>query len=287
MPIEITNLTYTYMPGTPYQKKALDNISLRIDDGSFVGIIGHTGSGKSTLIQHINGLLKPRRGIIRVDGRDIWEKGYKRNEVRQRVGLVFQYPEHQLFEETVLKDVAFGPRNMGMDERETVKRVKLAMDMVGLNFDRLKDTSPFGLSGGQRRRIAIAGVLAMRPKYLILDEPTAGLDPEGRKEILGRIEKMNQKQGITIILVTHNMDEVARLADRIIVMEKGTIAHGGTPQEVFDDGEQLKDMGLALPSMSSLMVKLKQRGWDVKSSVFTVEDACHQILKNLGCGKNA
>jgi energy-coupling factor transport system ATP-binding protein len=287
MPIEITNIKYTYMPGTPYERVALENIDLKIYEGSFLGIIGHTGSGKSTLIQHINGLLKPQRGKIVVDDRDIWEKGYRRNEVRRKVGLVFQYPEHQLFEETVFKDVAFGPRNMGLAEESITKRVRFAMDMVGLDFDSLKEESPFGLSGGQRRRIAIAGVLAMRPKYLILDEPTAGLDPRGRREILKHIHNMNREQGITIILVTHNMDEVARLADKIIVMEKGTISHSGTPEEVFSDGELLREMGLDLPAMSSLMVKLKQQGWEVKSSVFTVEHARKEILKNLGCGENA
>jgi len=287
MSIEITNLKYTYMPGTPYEKSALEDINLEIDEGSFVGIIGHTGSGKSTLIQHMNGLLKPREGRIKVDDRDIWEKGYKRSEVRQKVGLVFQYPEHQLFEETVFKDVAFGPRNIGLNEKDITKRVKWAMNMVGLSYNDLKEASPFGLSGGQRRRIAIAGVLAMRPKYLVLDEPTAGLDPEGRREILGHIRDMNRKQGITIIIVTHNMDEIARLADRIIVMEKGRIAHSGTPEEVFSDGGLLKEMGLGLPSMSSLMVKLKKKGWEVKVNVFTVENASDQILRNLGCGGNA
>ncbi|MDD3850417.1 MAG: energy-coupling factor transporter ATPase [Firmicutes bacterium] len=287
MSIEVTNLSYTYMPGTPYEKVALEGIDLKVDEGSFIGIIGHTGSGKSTLIQHFNGLLKPQRGTIVVDGSDIWEKGFKRSIVRQKVGLVFQYPEHQLFEETVFKDVAFGPRNMGLNEKEVLKRTRSAMKMVGLDFDVLKDTNPFGLSGGQRRRIAIAGVLAMGPKYLILDEPTAGLDPRGRREILNSIRDMNRKQGITIVLVSHNMDEVAWLADSIVVMERGRISRNGTPQQVFDDGRYLMDLGLALPAMSLLMLKLKEKGWQVKGGVFTVEDARKEILKNLRCGNDA
>ncbi len=287
MSIEIADLKYTYMPGTPYERVALEQINLTIDEGSFVGIIGHTGSGKSTLIQHINGLLKPQQGRIVVDNKDIWDKGYKRSIVRQKVGLVFQYPEHQLFEETVFKDVAFGPRNMGLQEAQVLDRVRFAMDMVGLDYKSLKELSPFGLSGGQRRRIAIAGVLAMRPKYLVLDEPTAGLDPRGKKEILEHIHKMNRKQGITIVLVSHNMDEVAWLANKIIVMEKGRISRSGTPQEVFDHGRHLIEMGLALPSMSSLMFRLKEQGWKVKQSIFTVEDAEKEILKNLRCGNNA
>ena len=287
MSIEVTNLTYTYMPGTPYEKTALMQVNLCIEEGHFVGIIGHTGSGKSTLIQHLNGLLKPQEGKIVVDGGDIWEKGYKRSLVRQKVGLVFQYPEYQLFEETVFKDVAFGPRNMGLDEKEVFNRVRFAMNMVGLDFEELKDASPFGLSGGQRRRIAIAGILAMKPKYLVLDEPTAGLDPRGRKEILEHLRNLNKKQGITIILVSHNMDEVAWLADKIVVMDRGRISRSGTPREVFSDGKYLLELGLALPAMSSLLLRLKEKGWDVDGSVFTVEDASREILKNLRCGNYA
>ena len=287
MSIEVSNLTYTYMPGTPYEKTALKQVNLRIEEGHFVGIIGHTGSGKSTLIQHLNGLLKPREGKIVVDGSDIWEKGYKRSLARQKVGLVFQYPEYQLFEETVFKDVAFGPRNMGLGEKEIFNRVRFAMNMVGLDFEALKDASPFGLSGGQKRRIAIAGILAMKPKYLVLDEPTAGLDPRGRQEILGHLRDLNKKQGITIILVSHNMDEVAWLADRIVVMDRGRISRSGTPREVFNDGKYLLEQGLALPAMSSLLLRLKEKGWDVDGSAFTVEDAAREILKNLRCGNYA
>lgn len=287
MSIEVTGLKYVYMAGTPYEKTALGGIDLKIDEGSFVGIIGHTGSGKSTLIQHFNGLLKPQEGAILVNGKNIWEKGYKRSKVRQKVGLVFQYPEHQLFEETVSKDVAFGPQNMGLSEGTVTSRVRFAMEMVGLDYDSLKDVNPFGLSGGQRRRVAIAGVLAMEPEYLVLDEPTAGLDPRGRREILDSIDNMNKKQGITIVLVSHNMDEIARLADTIVVMEQGRISRRGTPREVFDDGEYLMELGLALPAMSSLMLRLRERGWDVKGGVFTVEEARKEILKNLRCGNDA
>ncbi len=287
MSIEVTGLRYVYMAGTPYEKEALAGVDLRIDKGSFIGIIGHTGSGKSTLIQHFNGLLKPHEGTIFVDGKDIWAKGSKRNEIRRKVGLVFQYPEHQLFEETVFKDVAFGPQNIGLGEGEILNRVRTAMEMVGLDFNTLKDVNPFGLSGGERRRAAIAGVLAMEPEYLVLDEPTAGLDPRGRRGILDALYKMNKERGITIVLVSHNMDEVARLADRIAVMDKGRISRRGTPREVFDDGKYLMELGLALPSMSSLMFKLKERGWNVRGGVFTVEDARKEILKNLGWGNDA
>ncbi|MBA1336374.1 MAG: Energy-coupling factor transporter ATP-binding protein EcfA [Firmicutes bacterium] len=269
------------MAGTPYENIALEGINLEIEEGSFIGIIGHTGSGKSTLIQHLNGLLKPQKGTIEVDGEDIWEKGYKRSKVRQKVGLVFQYPEHQIFEETVYKDIAFGPRNIGMAEEDVMEQVKWAMKMVALDFDELKDISPFDLSGGQRRRIAIAGVLAMDPKYLVLDEPTAGLDPRGRREILAHIYSMYRDRGITIILVSHNMDEVARLADKIIVMEKGSISLSGTPEEVFREGGRLREKGLALPAITSLMTRLKENGWPVRSNVFTADEAEREILKVL------
>lgn len=281
MSIKITGLSYTYMAGTPYEKTALDGINLEIGEGSFIGIIGHTGSGKSTLIQHLNGLLRPQKGMVEVDGEDIWEKGYKRSKVREKVGLVFQYPEHQIFEETVYRDIAFGPRNIGMGEEDVMKQVKWAMKMVALDFNGLKDVSPFDLSGGQRRRIAIAGVLAMNPKYLVLDEPTAGLDPRGRKQILNHIRSMHQDKGITIILVSHNMDEVARLADKIIVMEKGIISLNGTPEEVFREGERLREKGLALPGITSLMMRLKENGWPVRSNVFTADEAEKEILKVL------
>jgi len=226
MIIKIENLNYIYNPNTPFEKKALDNVNLNIDKGDFIGLIGHTGSGKSTLVQHLNGLIKPTTGKIIVDGMDITSEDANLKEVRQKVGLVFQYPEHQLFEETIYKDIAFGPKNLELKEGEVRERVKKAMGASRLNFDDLKDRSPFELSGGQKRRVAIAGVLAMKPKVLVLDEPTAGLDPRGRDEILGRIQKLYEEEGITIILVSHSMEDIARLVNRIVVMHKGKIAVG-------------------------------------------------------------
>ncbi|MCX7615759.1 MAG: energy-coupling factor transporter ATPase, partial [Clostridiales bacterium] len=223
MPIKIENLTYVYMPNTPFEKKALDDINLEIEDGEFIGLIGHTGSGKSTLIQQLNGLLKPTSGKVYIDDISITDKGISLKNVRQKVGIVFQYPEHQLFEETIYKDIAFGPTNLGLSHEEIEKRVKRAMDFVGLDFETYKDRSPFELSGGQKRRVAIAGVLAMEPKVLILDEPTAGLDPKGRDEVLKQIKRMHKEYKMTIIMVSHSMDEVAQLADRLIVLDKGKI----------------------------------------------------------------
>ncbi len=281
MSITVTDLDYTYMAGTPYEKVALKDINISFEEGSFIGIIGHTGSGKSTLIQHLNGLLKPQKGKVMVDGQDIWEKGYKRSAIRQKIGLVFQYPEHQLFEETVLKEIAFGPANMGLEEQRLESRVKWALELVGLPYSKIKDLSPFDLSGGQRRRLAIAGVLAMRPKYLVLDEPTAGLDPKGKKEILDQVRHLHKEHNITIILVSHSMEDVARLADRVVVMDKGRIDFSGTPREVFNQGLRLKEIGLGLPSVASLMVRLKEKGWPIESGVFTVEDAEREILKAI------
>lgn len=281
MSIVVKDLNYTYMLGTPYERAALKDINLTIKEGSFVGIIGHTGSGKSTLIQHFNGLLKPQKGKIIIDGQDIWGKGYKRSLLRQKVGLIFQYPEHQLFEETVFKEVAFGPKNTGLGEDELESRVRWALELVGMDYQRVKDLSPFDLSGGQRRRVAIAGVLAMKPKYLVLDEPTAGLDPRGRKKILEQIYRLHQEGNITIILVSHNMDDVARLANKIIVMDKGMISFSGTPEEVFRDGRKLQEIGLALPAVTSLMARLREKGWNVRCNIFTVEEAEREILKTL------
>ena len=221
MSIIAKDLNYTYGQGSPFETKALNSVSLEINDGEFVGLIGHTGSGKSTLIQHLNGLLHPTSGQVFVDGVDISEKGMNLKEIRRRVGLVFQYPEHQLFEETVYKDVAFGPKNIGIGSSEIDKTVKWAISEVGLDYDEVKDKSPFELSGGQRRRVAIAGVLSMRPEVMILDEPTAGLDPKGRDEILSEVNKLNKQEGITVILVSHSMEDVAKLADKLIVMNKG------------------------------------------------------------------
>lgn len=287
MSITVTGLSYTYMAGTPYEKVALKDINMTVEEGSFIGIIGHTGSGKSTLIQHFNGLLKPQKGRITVDGQNIWEKGYKKSAVRQKVGLVFQYPEHQLFEEAVHKEIAFGPANMGLEQNRLEERARWAIKLVGLSYSDIKDLSPFDLSGGQRRRIAIAGVLAMKPKYLVLDEPTAGLDPRGRKEILNQIYQLHKEHGITIILVSHNMEDIARFSNRIIVMNEGRISFSGAPEEVFIEGRKLQQLGLGLPAMTSLMIELKEREWKVNDNIFTVNQAEYEILKALRSNNNA
>lgn len=286
MSIVMNNVMYKYMPGTPYEKTALDGVSLEIKDGEFVGLIGHTGSGKSTLIQHLNGLLKPTSGSILIDGVDITLKGVSLREIRQKVGLVFQYPEHQLFEETVYKDIAFGPINLGLTQEEIESRVKQTMKIVGLNYNEYKDKSPFELSGGQKRRVAIAGVLAMKPKVLILDEPTAGLDPRGRDEILENIKQLHKTQKMTIILVSHSMEDVAKLVDRIIVMNHGKVALSGTPREVFMQPEKLEKMGLSVPQVTYLVRKLKARGFNIRQDVITVEEAKNELLRCLkGRGK--
>lgn len=281
MPIIIDNLSHIYMEGGPFEFTALEGISVEIKDGEFVGLIGHTGSGKSTLIQHLNGLLKPTNGTIRVNGIVVENKSRRLKELRQKVGLVFQYPEHQLFEETVYLDVAFGPKNLGCSESETKKRVKRSIELVGLDYEAIKDRSPFELSGGQRRRVAIAGVLAMEPEVLILDEPTAGLDPRGRDEILGQIAELHKKHKMTTILVSHSMEDVAKLVDRIIVMNKGKIALDGTPAEVFKHYQILSEMGLAAPIITLLMKKLRAAGMDVPEDIFTVAKAKEAILAVL------
>ena len=289
MPLIIKNLYHTYQIGTPYETHALRDINLEIREGEFIGLIGHTGSGKSTLVQHLNGLLKPSSGEIIVDGLNISEKRVKLKEVRKKVGLVFQYPEHQLFEETVLKDVSFGPGNLGLSPKEIEKRAKKALQMVGLDYNEVKDKSPFYLSGGQKRRVAIAGVLAMEPKYLILDEPTAGLDPRGRDEILEQINYLHKQLKITVILVSHSMDDVARLADRLIVMHRGQVELTGTPREVFQHADRLKQIGLGIPTVTALLQELKARGLDVRTDLITVEEAKNEIVRALkgGRGKHA
>ncbi len=274
------------MEGGPFEYKALDGISVEIHDGEFVGLIGHTGSGKSTLIQHLNGLLKPTSGTIEVNGIKIEHKSKQLKELRQKVGLVFQYPEHQLFEDTVYLDIAFGPKNLGCSPSEIELRVKEAMELVGLDYESIKDRSPFELSGGQRRRVAIAGVLAMKPEILVLDEPTAGLDPRGRDEILGRIAELHRKYNLTTILVSHSMEDIAKLVDRIIVMNKGKIALDGTPEEVFRHAQQLSEMGLAVPNIAHLIKKLREAGLDVPDNIFTVERAKEEILRVLRGGSN-
>ena len=278
MSIKINNLTYIYNPNTAFEKKALDNVSLEIETGEFIGLIGHTGSGKSTLIQHLNGTISPSKGAIFLDGENIYVDKAKIREVRRKVGLAFQYPEHQLFEMTVYKDVAFGPTNMQLSPEEIRNSVVSALDMVGIGED-LYEKSPFELSGGQKRRVAIAGVLAMNPQVLILDEPTAGLDPKGREEILNAIKRLHQERGITVILVSHSMEDVAKLADRILVMHKGKTAMMGTPKEIFCHTEELEQMGLAAPQVSYVFMKLKEKGFDVPLDVYTVEDAKDKLLE--------
>lgn len=280
--IKIENLSFKYMAGTPYEKIALDDVSLEIMEGEFIGLIGHTGSGKSTLIQQLNGLLKPTSGNIYVHDKCITEKGANLKKTRQEIGLVFQYPEHQLFEETVYKDIAFGPLNLGLGEDEVLKRAKRALNIVGMDFDHYKDVSPFDLSGGQKRRVAIAGVLAMEPKVLILDEPTAGLDPRGRDEILGEINNLHKEYNMTIILVSHSMEDVAKLASRLIVMYKGKIIMSGTPREIFREVEKLEKIGLGVPQVTYLLRELKFKGFDVKEDIITVEEGKRELLRLLG-----
>lgn len=281
MSIKIENLTYVYMPKTPFEKKALDNVNLEIEDGEFLAVIGHTGSGKSTLIQHLNGLLKPASGKIYVDGTDITDKDTKLVDIRKKVGLVFQYPEYQLFEETIAKDIAYGPSNLELNEDEILRRVKKSMEMVGLNYEEYKDISPFELSGGQKRRVAIAGVIAMEPKVLILDEPTAGLDPAGRDDILEQIKLLHEKYNMTIILVSHSMEDVGKLAEKIIVMNDGHVELQGKPKEVFKEIDTLEKIGLAVPQVTYLMRELKKKGFNVSEDIFTVEKAKSELLNIL------
>ena len=271
------HISYIYSPGTAYEKKALDDVSLTINKGEFIGIIGHTGSGKSTLIQHFNGLEKASSGTIYFDGQDIYDRDFNMKSLRSRVGLVFQYPEHQLFETTVLEDVKFGPKNLGLSKVEVDLRAFEAIKQVGLS-EKCYDDSPFELSGGQKRRVAIAGVLAMKPEILILDEPTAGLDPRGRDEILDQIAKLH-KDGLTVILVSHSMEDVAKYADRIIAMNSGKVAFDGSPKEVFRHYKELERMGLSAPQITYVMQAMKELGLNVDTDVSTVEEAKEEILK--------
>lgn len=287
MPIVIEHLNYVYMSGGPYETHALDDVSLTIGDGEFVGLIGHTGSGKSTLVQHLNGLLLPSSGKITVDGLDIADKATDRRAIRRKVGLVFQYPENQLFEETVEKDIAFGPRNLGLDEAEIDRRVRDAMRKVALDYDALHERSVFELSGGQMRRVAIAGVLAMEPRTLVLDEPCAGLDPRGREEILGLIRDLHRDTGATIVMVSHSMDDVASLAERVIVMNHGKVAMDGAPRDVFSRGEQLRAIGLDVPQAVQLADRLRERGFDVPQGVYRVEEIKAVIEGIVGKGARA
>ncbi len=283
MSIQVSHLTHKYSEGTTFEKTALDDVSFEIQDGEFVGIIGHTGSGKSTLIQHLNSLMKPTSGQIFLDGEDINADKKKLKSVRQKIGLVFQYPEHQLFEMTIYKDVAFGPKNLGLSEEEVDKRVKSALSIVGVD-ESMYDKSPFDLSGGQKRRIAIAGVLAMEPKVLILDEPTAGLDPKGRDEILDAIKNFHTQLKITVILVSHSMEDIAKLVDKIIVMNKGKLALMGTPKEIFSQVEKLETMGLAVPQITYAIYELNKKGYNLPQDIYTVDRATEILYEFLSKG---
>ena len=280
MSIEIKNVNYLYSQGTSYEMHALKNVNLEIPDGQFVGLIGHTGSGKSTLTQHLNGLVKATSGHIYYNGEDIYDEKFSMKKLRSKVGLVFQYPEHQLFETEVLADVCFGPKNLGFTKEEAEEKAKAALRMVGMGEEYDK-SSPFELSGGQKRRVAIAGVLAMDPEVLILDEPTAGLDPRGRDEILDQISYLQKKRGITVILVSHSMEDVARYVDRLIVMNQGEVRFDGTPKEVFRHYKELEEIGLAAPQVTYLMQELKEKGASVDTEATTVEEAAETIEKWL------
>lgn len=280
MSIALEHVNYIYSPGTAYEKRALNDISLEIGQGQFIGIIGHTGSGKSTLIQHLNGLMKATSGDILYDGQSIYAEGYDMRKLRSQVGLVFQYPEHQLFEVDVISDVCFGPKNQGLSEEESEKNAREALELVGFPEKYYKQ-SPFELSGGQKRRVAIAGVLAMKPKVLILDEPTAGLDPKGRDEILDQIAKLHKETGMTVVLVSHSMEDVARYVDRIIVMNKGEKMLDSTPKEVFRHYKELEEVGLAAPQVTYVMHDLKDRGFDVSPDATTIEEAADEIMRSF------
>ena len=278
--LETKHLSHIYSTGTPFERAALSDVNFTAYRGEYLGVIGHTGSGKSTLIQHLNGLLKPTSGTVCFEGQDIWETKERTRQTRFQVGLVFQYPEYQLFEETVYKDISFGPKNMGLDEGEVDRRVREAAHFVGLRDEQL-EKSPFELSGGQKRRVAIAGVIAMEPKVLVLDEPTAGLDPVGVEQILGNIRDYHVAHGATIILVSHSMEEMARTVDRLVVVNDGHIPFAGPPREVFQHGAELEQMGLGVPQMTRVFHRLKAMGLDIDPSVYTIEQARQAVLDYL------
>lgn len=284
MAIQVEDLCYTYGEGTALERQALKHVSFEIQDGEFVGLIGHTGSGKSTLIQHLNGLIKPTSGDIKYQGVSIYSQGYKLKDLRSKVGLVFQYPEYQLFEETVYKDIAFGPGNMGLDKEEIDRRVRESARMVGL-AEELLEKSPFDLSGGQKRRVAIAGVMAMEPKVLILDEPTAGLDPRGRDEILAQIRAYHETKRATVILVSHSMEEIARNVERIVVMRDAHVYMDGTPRQVFARAEELEQAGLDVPQVTKIAMALRKRGMDIDPAVYTIEELEQALLARRGGGE--
>ncbi len=279
--LTVDHITYTYASGSPFEQHAIRQVSLQTQPGELLGVIGHTGSGKSTLVQHLNGLLRPMEGRILLDDRDIWEEPKRIRDVRFRVGMVFQYPEHQLFEDTIYKDIAFGPRNMGLGEEEIHRRVREAAAYVGLP-EALLEKSPFDLSGGEKRRAAIAGVMAMEPEILILDEPTAGLDPRGRELVLGMIKDYQRRRGTTVLLVTHSMEDVARVADRVLVMDHGQVAMLDTVERVFSRAEELERIGLTVPAVTKILLLLRQQGVEVSTAVYTIEQAVAQLLPLLG-----
>ena len=284
MPVlETQNLTFVYSPGTPFEKTAMADVSLSIEEGDFIGVIGHTGSGKSTLVQHLNGLLKPTSGRVLLEGRDIWAEPGKIRDVRFRVGMVFQYPEHQLFEDTTYKDIAFGPKNMGLSQDEIDVRVRRAAAFVGLK-EELLEKSPFELSGGEKRRAAIAGVMAMEPRVLILDEPTAGLDPKGRDMILEQIRAYKEENDTTVLLVSHSMEDVARVAKRVLVMNGGRIAMFAPTAEVFSRAEELESIGLSIPAVTKVFMRLREKGYPVGDNVYTVGQAEQRLLSLLKGG---
>ena len=287
--LKIENLSYTYNEGLPGATKALDNVNLEIEEGTFVGVIGHTGCGKSTLISHLNGLTKPQQGAIYLDGKNIWTEYENIRDVRFNVGLVFQYPEYQLFEETIYKDIAFGPKNMGLSDEEVDKRVKMAAKFVGIPEYALEG-SPFDLSGGQKRRVAIAGIIAMQPRVLVLDEPCAGLDPEGREQILSQVKNYHKETGSTVILVSHSMEDIANYADKVLVMEQGKVYNYANTEEIFKDAENLSKMGLGIPDITKVFLKLKEMGLDIDTDVYTIPYAVKTLLKykeKNGGGQNA
>ena len=284
--IKTENLTYTYSQGTPFEKTAVDNVQLEIEGGELIGIIGHTGSGKSTLIQHFNGLIRPTSGKIYIDGQDIWDKSVKIRDIRFKVGLVFQYPEYQIFEETVYKDISFGPKNMGLTDEETDKRVRETAEMLEIPADML-ERSPFELSGGQKRRVAIAGVMAMEPKVLILDEPTAGLDPKGRDKVLELIARYQREKNTTVLLVSHSMEDVARFASKILVMNKGKLFCYDDTAAVFRRSAEIAEMGLAVPQITRVFDKLRAMGYDLPRDIYTVEQAKAAVLGYMGKDGNA
>ena len=281
MSIQVKNLTHIYSEGSPYESKALEDVSFEVQDGEFIGIIGHTGSGKSTLMQQLDGLIKPKSGNIIINGVDITEPNVPLRDIRKKIGLVFQYPEYQLFEENVKLDVAFGPLNLGLSEEETDERVREALQLVGLEYDEVAERSPFELSGGQKRRVAIAGVIAMKPEVLILDEPTAGLDPKAHRELLQMIDKIHEEEKNTMILVSHNMRDIAALTDKVLVMDKGKVVMFGTPREVFSRRNELVAMGLNVPPTTELLYQLKEKGMEIEVNALNVEEAVEAILKAL------